>query len=145
MERQSLKIIVLIFSSEGKSYHSKKSRGMKIIALVGTKSYSHKLTYQKHDQKKDNSQQHKIQIIWLKPPYATTNQGKIFLSLIGQHFPSHHKLHKLFDQNNVKISYSCLPNTKSIIHAHNRKIPYPSSTIGRRTCNCINIPQCPLQ
>ena len=60
---------------------------------------------------------------------------------------SHHATSyiKFFDQNNVKISYSCLANIKSVIDAHNRKILYPSPTIGRRTCNCINIPQCPLQ
>ena len=67
------------------------------------------------------------------------------MTLIYKHFPQHHKLHKLFNRNNVKISYSCLPNIKSIINAHNRKILYPSPTIGRRTCNCINISQCPLQ
>ena len=32
--------------------------------------YNHKLTYQKHDQKKDNSQQCKRQIIWFNPPYS---------------------------------------------------------------------------
>ena len=95
--------------------------------------YNHKLTYQKHDQKKDNSQQHKRQIIWFNPPYSknvTTKVGKFFLSLIDKHFPPHHKLHKLFNRNNVKISYSCLPNIKSIINAQNRKILYPSPTIG---------------
>ena len=30
--------------------------------------YNHKLTYQKHDQKKGNSQQRKRQIIWFNPP-----------------------------------------------------------------------------
>ena len=45
---------------------------------------------------------------------------------------------------NVKISYSLLPNIKSIINAH-RKILYLSSTTGRRTCNCINTSQWPLQ
>ena len=64
---------------------------------------------------------------------------------MGKHFPPHHKLHKSFNRNNVKISYSCLPNIKSIINAYNRKILYPSPTVGRRTCNCINISQCPLQ
>ena len=58
---------------------------------------------------------------------------KFFLSLIDKHFPPHHKLHKLFNRNNVKISYSCLPNIKSIINAHNRKVLYLSPTIGRRT------------
>ena len=58
--------------------------------------YNHKLTYQKHDQKKDNSQQCKRQIIWFNPPYSknvTTKVGKFFLSLINKHFPPHHKLH----------------------------------------------------
>ena len=110
--------------------------------------YNHKLTYLKHNQKKDNLQQQKRQIIWFNPPYsknAITKVGKFFLSLIDKHFPPHHKLHKLFNRNNVKISYCCLPNTKSIINAHNRKVLYLSPTIGRRTCNCINTSQSPLQ
>ena len=109
---------------------------------------NHKLTYQKHDWKKDNPQQQKRQIIWFNPPYSkivTTKVGKFYLSLIDEHFPPHHKLHKLFNRNNVKISYSCLPNIKSIINTHNRKVLYPSPTIGRRTCNCINTSQCSLQ
>ena len=67
------------------------------------------------------------------------------MSLIDKHFPPHQNLHKLFNRNTVKISYGCLPNIKSTIKAHNRKILYPSPTIGRRTCNRINIPQCALQ
>ena len=109
---------------------------------------NHKLTYQKHGQKKDNSQQHKRQIIWFNPPYSknvTTKVGKFFLSLIDKLFPPHHKLHKLFNRNYVKRSYSCLPNIKSIINVHNRKIIYPSPTIGRRTSNYINISQYPEQ
>ena len=67
------------------------------------------------------------------------------MSVIDKHFPPHQKLHKLFNRNNVKRSYSCLPNLKSIINAHNRKILYPSQNIARRTCNYINILQCLLQ
>ena len=67
------------------------------------------------------------------------------MRLIDKHFPLQHKLHKLFNWNSVKISYSCLPNIKSIINARNRKILYPSLTVGRRTSNRINISQCLLQ
>ena len=67
------------------------------------------------------------------------------MSLIDKHFPTDHKLHKLFNRNTVKISYSCLRNIKSITNGHNRKILYPSPIIGKRTCNCINISQRPLQ
>ena len=68
-----------------------------------------------------------------------------WLSLIDKHFLLHHNLHKLFNWNNVKISYSYLPNIKSIINAHSRNILHLSPTIGRTTCNCINISQCPKQ
>ena len=105
-------------------------------------------TEQKHDQKKNNSQQCKRQIISFDSSYSknvTTKVGKFFLSLIDKHSPPDHKLHKLFNRKNVKISYTCLPNIKSRINSSNRKILYPSPTIGRRTCNSINISQCPLQ
>ena len=55
-----------------------------------------------------------------------------------------HKLHKLFNRNNVKLSYSCLPNIKSIINSHNRKKLHPSSIISKGSCNCINQPLYPL-
>ena len=44
----------------------------------------------------------------------------------------------------MNISYSCLPNIKSIVNAHTRKILHPSTSTGRSTCNCINMPQCLL-
>ena len=53
--------------------------------------YNHKLTYQKHDQIKDNSQQHKREIIGFNRPRSknvTTKVEKFFLSLIDKHF--HH-------------------------------------------------------
>ena len=81
-------------------------------------------------------------------PYSknfTTKVEKIFLSLIDKHFPPHYKLHKLINWNNIKISYCCLPNIKSVINTLNRNTLYTSPTIGRRTSNCISIPQCPLQ
>ena len=132
-------------SSNGRIFNDSIPIYQETLIKVG---YNRKLTYQKHDQKKDNSQQHKRQIIWFNPLYSknvTTKVEKLFLSLIHKHLPPHHELHKSFNRNNVKISCSCLPNIKSIINAHNRKILYPSPTIGRRTCNCINISQCPLQ
>ena len=92
--------------------------------------------------------QRKKQIVWFNSPYSknvTPEVGKFFLRLIDKHFPPQHKLHKLFNWNSKKISYSCLPNIKSIINAHNRKILYPSPTVSRRTSNCINISQYPLQ
>ena len=50
---------------------------------------------------------------------VSTNIGRNFLNLIDKHFPSHHKLHKIFNRNTVKVSYSCMRNVKSIITKHN--------------------------
>ena len=65
--------------------------------------------------------------------------------LINKHFPRHHKFYKLFNKNNVKVSYSCMPNMKSIINMHNKKIINPPIKNQERACNCINKLDCPLQ
>ena len=81
----------------------------------------------------------KRQIIWFNPSYSAnvkTNVGKIFIRLVDKHFPPHHKYYKLFNRNNIKLSYSCMPNMNNVIRKHNSKImknPAPSTT---KTCNC---------
>ena len=52
---------------------------------------------------------------------------------------------KNFNRNNIKVSYSCMPNTESAINSHNRKILHPPVNNQSRTCNCINKTDCPLQ
>ena len=64
-------------------------------------------------------------IIWFNPPFSQnikTNIGKIFLKLIKKHFPNHHRLHKIFNLNTIKLSYSCMSNMSSFIKQHNRNI-----------------------
>ena len=41
--------------------------------------------------------------------------------LIEKHFPNNHKYCKIFNKNDVKISYSCMANIKSII-MHNKEV-----------------------
>ena len=103
--------------------------------------YKHKLKYQANINTANNKKQRKRNIIWFNPPYSKnvkTNIGKIFLNLIKKHFPSHHKFHKLFSKNTVKISYSCTRNIKTIINSHNAKILFPKKSTEQRTCNCLN-------
>ena len=65
---------------------------------------------------------------------------KQFLKLIPKHFPKHPNF-----KNNVKVSYSCMPNIKSKINQHNKKIiPNSETNQNIRTSNCINKQQCPL-
>ena len=86
-------------------------------------------------------------IIWYNPPYSIdvkTNVAKKFLKLLDRHFPKGHKLHKLFNRNNVKVSYSCLPNIASIINSHNKKIISDYHPGNIPDCNCRAKDSCPL-
>ena len=89
----------------------------------------------------------KRNIIWFNPPYSAnvvTKVGKHFLSLLGKHFPPHNKFLKIFNRNTVKISYSCLPNMKTVINSHNHKITNPKTITKDRTCNCVDKATCSL-
>ena len=86
--------------------------------------------------------------IWFNPSFSknvATKIGRYFLNLINKHFPRDHKLHKIFNTNSVKVSYSYMPNVKSAINSHNRKMLHPTVNNQSRTCNCINKTDCPLQ
>ena len=51
-------------------------------------------------------------------------------------------MHKIFNKNTVKISYSCMNNISSILSTHNKNILNPKLTsLG---CNCRNKDNCPL-
>ena len=75
---------------------------------------------------------------------VSTNVGHYFLNLVNKHFPPHHKLLKIFNRINMKISYSCMPNMKSKINIHNKAVTNPQPSAQAKTCNCINRPKCPL-
>ena len=72
-----------------------------------------------------------------------------FLSLIEKHFSDDEELKKLFNRNNVKVSYSCMPNMGSIIKSHNTRILTPPPPARAKTCNCQrpgpNSENCPLK
>ena len=66
------------------------------------------------------------------------------MRLVNTHFPRHHKCYKLFNRNNIKLSYSCMPDMNNVIRKHNSKImknPAPSTT---KTCNCRRKTDCPM-
>ena len=87
----------------------------------------------------------KRNIIWFNPPYSKnvkTNIGKTFLQLLSKHFPKDHQMHKIFNKNTVKDSYSCMSNISSILSTHNKNILNPKQTSFG--CNCRNKDNCPL-
>ena len=94
---------------------------------------------------------HHRKTTWFNPPYSrnvTTNIGRKFLLLLDKHFPKGSKLHKIFNRNTVKVSYSCMENMSKIIKGHNARV---CNTAGRTTngatrqCNCRKPEDCPLR
>ena len=89
-------------------------------------------------------------VIWFNPPFSKnvkTNIARSFLHLVDTHFPASHKLHKIFNRNTVKVSYSCMNNVRSIITNHNTRIIRNSQTqvTSADNCNWRNKEACPLQ
>ena len=53
-----------------------------------------------------------------------------------------HRLHKIFNRNTVKVSYSCMQNMSKIYKRHNSKIT--SAPCNQLTlCNCREKGECP--
>ena len=96
----------------------------------------------------NNPRKRNRNIRWFNSPFSknvATKIGRYFLNLLDKHFPQDHKFHKIFNRNNIKVSYSCMPNIKSAINSHNRKILHSPVDNQSRTCNCINKTDFPLQ
>ena len=90
----------------------------------------------------------KKRVVWYNPPYndaVTTNIGKKFLQLLDRCFKPRNKLYKIINRHLVKISYSCMPNMKSIIDSHNKKLLSNSGTPPDKLCNCQRKTECPLR
>lgn len=65
-------------------------------------------------------------MIWFNPPYSQnieTNVGKTFLRLIDKNFPKALKLHKIFNKNNLQVSYSFSSYMANVIKTSQPKDP----------------------
>ena len=79
----------------------------------------------------------KRQIIWFTPPYRVnikTNVGKLCMRLIDKHLPRRHNFHKLFNRNNVKLNYGCMPSMKNAIQKHSSKKMEDPKSANNKTC-----------
>ena len=116
--------------------------------ILSSSGYKEKIKFNQKTQTSNNKNNNRRRnIIWYNPPYSKnvkTNVGSIFLRLLRKHFPKNHRYNKIFNKNNVKISYSCMPNMKQIINSHNKNIlNVQNNTPNQKTCNCEKEP-CPL-
>ena len=97
----------------------------------------------------NNKRNRKRIVIWSNPPFSVdvkTKVGNYFLNLTRKHFPLRHKFSKLFNRNTIKVSYSCMPNTKAEIHKHDKNTLEKAQQkhADNQLCNCTNKKHCPL-
>ena len=109
--------------------------------------YNERIHYVEGQERKQSKNRSR-NIIWFNPPYSQnvrTNIAKSYLCLIDKHFPKSHKFHKIFNRNNLKVSYSCTTNMANIIKSHNQKILNENNEASdKKKCNCRSKNFCPL-
>ena len=120
--------------------------------VLDKNGYKHTLKYRSSDEQNPNSTKRRSRkIIWFNPPYnknVATNVGKYFLMLVDKHFKRNHRLRKIFNRSTLKISYSCMPNFKSLINAHNEKVMKSGKVETKnasKECNCRSKENCPMK
>ena len=115
-------------------------------SALKSSEYSHNLSYEK-EHNTNQSIQRKRKVIWFNPPFnksVKTRIGKVFLRLVKQHFPRHHKFHKIFNLSTIKVSYSCTTNMINNIKKHNSQVLQSDIKTDCPKCNCRNKTNCPL-
>ena len=107
-------------------------------------SFNENIKYSPSQPKQRNGKRQKIWFNYRYNVNVKTNVGKLFMRLIDKHFPRLHKFYKLFNCNNVKLSYSCMPSMKNVIQKHNSKIMEDLKPTNNKTCSCQQKSDCPL-
>ena len=93
--------------------------------VLGQCGYSEKLSYYNTNGNNNRNHNRSKNIIWFNSPYdrsVETKVGEAFLKLVKRHFNNNHRYHKIFNKNNIKVSYSCTKNMQSIIKQHHSHI-----------------------
>ena len=132
-------------SSSAKEFEEVKGPYVQALKDAGYKNQD--LMYTVPEQK--NSRSRKRKIIWFNPPYSaqvSTNLTRVFNGLVKKHFRPNTLLGKLFNKNNLKLSYSTTANLGQIISGHNKKITNKTKTTTQvKGCNCNGgINKCPV-
>ena len=114
--------------------------------IISQSRYDYKIQCQipniENENKSKLSRNYKRNIIRFNSSFSkdvSNKIGKYFLLLFQKHFPNSHKYHKVFNKNNLEISYSCMANSKSIISIHNKEVITERKT-QTVNCNCTNNP-----
>ena len=111
--------------------------------------YRVNLEYRDRDESRTQGRRNRPRkILWFNPPYnmeVVNNLGKEFFKLLKRNFPSGSQLHKIFNKNCVKLSYSCMPNINGIINRSNiTKLSTKKNKVIDKS-NCRDKVRCPLE
>ena len=89
--------------------------------------HEEKLTYTERKKPATHTAQNRQRnLIWFKALYsmnAQTNIGREFLNLVNKHSPNNHRYSKIFNKNNIKVSYSYSDNLQTTIKKTQQKNP----------------------
>ena len=110
---------------------------------LGKSGFSDKIKYHKEGSVKRVRTK---KVTWFNPPYSShvkTNVGEIFMRLIVKYFREHHRYHKMFNQNTIKLSYSCMQNIGNLITEHYNKSLFQGFEQPTQICNCRGKTSCP--
>ena len=130
-----------MLSSTGKIFEEEVRPYQEALKQSG---YKTKLQYTPREPAKKRVRRRNI--LWFNPPFSIgvqTGVAEKFLKLLDHHFPVGSKLHKFFNRNTVKVSYSTTKNMKAHIDQHNKTIINPKLDEGKG-CNCRKPENCPL-
>ena len=76
--------------------------------------------------------------------YPSINVANMFLQLVTRYFSRSNKLHRNFNQNTVKASYSSMNNVSKIIKGHDKKVTSKPRDQTPK-CNCREKAECPMK
>ena len=91
---------------------------------LNNSGYNYVMKYEPEKETNTPPKNRKRRILWYNPPWSancSTKIGAKFLNLVDTCFPPTNPLHKIFNRNTLKVSYSCMPNMAQVISKHNLK------------------------
>ena len=112
--------------------------------------YSSQVHYNHPDAETTKKRKRTRKVMYFTPPFCKsvkTNVGRMFRDLVNKHFPSTSKMTKIFNKNNLKISYTTMPNMKEHIAKHNNKVynqDDQNKNKNKKYCICRRPAECPM-
>ena len=131
-------------SSSEFEFNESKTDYERALAEAG---YKPNLLHTKDTNTKENKNR-KRKVMWFNPPFCSsvkTNIARKFINLVRRHFNKNNPLTRIFNKNNMRVSYSCMSNMGAIIKRHNAKILDQGNGIIDKGCNCRKKEECPFK